>query len=96
MIVDKAKVTNCCVYLGFVIGIEDDSFGLWMNALATSLHKFVMAFSIGVDLVCSQVTSDVSITILLKCETLSTCRHQQRFTISTHLYLVLRGQLGQQ
>ena len=57
MIVDKAKVTNCCVYLGFVIGIENDSFGLWMNALATSLHKFVMAFSIGVDLVSSQVTS---------------------------------------
>ena len=42
---------------GFVIGIEDDSFGLWMNALATSLHKFVMAFSIGVDLVSSQVKS---------------------------------------
>ena len=94
--IDILYIIYSCVYLGFVIGIEDDSFGLWMNALATSLHKFVMAFSIGVDLVCSQVTSDVSITILLKCGTLSTCRHQQRFTISTHLYLVLRGQLGQQ
>ena len=64
---DILYIIYSCVYLGLVIGIEDDSFGLWMNALATSLHKFVMAFSIGVDLVCSQVTSDVSITILLKC-----------------------------
>ena len=55
--IDILYIIYSCVYLGFVIGIEDDSFGLWMNALATSLHKFVMAFSIGVDLVCSQMMS---------------------------------------
>ena len=44
---------------------------LWMNALASSLHKFVMAFSIGQDLVCRLQPGDASTTILLK---FGTCR----------------------
>ena len=41
---------------GFVLGIEEDSAGVWMTAASTSLHKFVMAFSVGIELISNKVS----------------------------------------
>lgn len=41
---------------GITLGIEEDSAGVWLNAGATSLHKFVMAFAIGIELIANKVT----------------------------------------
>ena len=40
---------------GLALGIEGDTSGIWMNFGATAMHKFVIAFSVGVELVSSQV-----------------------------------------
>ena len=40
---------------GMTLGLEDDSIGIWMSFLAISLHKFVIAFSVGVELLASEV-----------------------------------------
>ena len=40
---------------GMTLGLEDDDSGIWMSFLAVSLHKFVIAFSVGVELLASEV-----------------------------------------
>ena len=40
---------------GFTLGLEDDVSGVWLNAAATSLHKFVMAFVVGIELISNKV-----------------------------------------
>ncbi len=40
---------------GLALGIEDSTNGIWMNFGATAMHKFVIAFSVGVELLAAQV-----------------------------------------
>ena len=40
---------------GMTIGLEDESTDVWMSFLAVSLHKFVIAFSVGVELLAAEV-----------------------------------------
>jgi len=40
---------------GLALAIEQSNFGIWMNFGATALHKFVIAFSVGVELLSSKV-----------------------------------------
>lgn len=40
---------------GLALALERESAGVWLNTGATSLHKFVIAFSLGVELVASEV-----------------------------------------
>ena len=40
---------------GMTLGLEDDAEGVWMSFLAISLHKFVIAFSVGIELLASEV-----------------------------------------
>lgn len=42
---------------GMTLGLEEDSEGVWMSFLAISLHKFVIAFSVGVELLAAEVNS---------------------------------------
>jgi hypothetical protein len=43
---------------GLALGIEEDNSGIWMNFGATAMHKFVIAFSVGVELVSAQVCAN--------------------------------------
>ena len=40
---------------GMTLGLEEDDTGIWMSFLAISLHKFVIAFSVGVELLAAEV-----------------------------------------
>ena len=40
---------------GMTIGLERDGTEVWMSFLAVSLHKFVIAFSVGVELLAAEV-----------------------------------------
>ena len=40
---------------GMTLGLEKDGSGIWMSFLAISSHKFVIAFSVGVELLASEV-----------------------------------------
>ena len=40
---------------GMTIGLEKDGTDVWMSFLAVSLHKFVIAFSVGVELLAAEV-----------------------------------------
>ena len=46
---------NLFLISGFTLGLEDDVSGVWLNAAATSLHKFVMAFVVGIELISNKV-----------------------------------------
>ncbi|TRY70500.1 hypothetical protein TCAL_02363 [Tigriopus californicus] len=50
---------------GLALSYESDETGIWMNFGALALHKFVIAFSIGVELMTSQVPRVQSIIYLL-------------------------------
>jgi len=41
---------------GFALGLSSDSGSIWMNAAATATHKFVISFSIGVELISNKVS----------------------------------------
>ena len=43
------------VIAGLTLGLEKDSAGVWINFAAIAMHKFVIAFSVGVELVTSRV-----------------------------------------
>ena len=43
------------VIAGLTLGLEKETSGVWINFGAIALHKFVIAFSVGVELVISQV-----------------------------------------
>ena len=43
------------VIAGLTLGLEKETAGVWINFGAIALHKFVIAFSVGVELVTSQV-----------------------------------------
>ena len=40
---------------GMTLGLEDDSSGIWTSFAAISMHKFVIAFSVGVELLAAEV-----------------------------------------
>ena len=40
---------------GMTIGLEKDGTDVWMSFLAVSMHKFVIAFSVGVELLAAEV-----------------------------------------
>ena len=44
------------VIAGLTLGLEKETSGVWINFGAIALHKFVIAFSVGVELVTSQVS----------------------------------------
>ena len=44
------------VIAGLTLGLEKEISGVWINFGALALHKFVIAFSVGVELVTSQVS----------------------------------------
>lgn len=41
---------------GLTLGLENDSAGVWINFGAIAMHKFVIVFSVGVELVTSGVS----------------------------------------
>jgi hypothetical protein len=43
------------VISGLTLGLETEASGVWINFGAIAMHKFVIAFSVGVELVSSQV-----------------------------------------
>ena len=59
----KTHKTNRCAraqespfFAGFALALATDSAGVWMNTLATALHKFVISFSVGVELIANKVS----------------------------------------
>ena len=44
------------VMAGLTLGLENESAGVWINFGAIAMHKFVIAFSVGVELVTSRVS----------------------------------------
>eukprot|EP00090_Calanus_glacialis_P001792 TRINITY_DN11320_c0_g1_i2.p1 TRINITY_DN11320_c0_g1~~TRINITY_DN11320_c0_g1_i2.p1 ORF type:complete len:166 (-),score=24.11 TRINITY_DN11320_c0_g1_i2:6-431(-) len=44
---------------GFALSLEPESSGVWMNAGATALHKFVISFSVGVELISNKASLSV-------------------------------------
>ena len=43
------------IVAGLALGLETDISGVWLNTGATALHKFVIAFSVGVELITNKV-----------------------------------------
>jgi len=41
---------------GLALSLEEESAGVWMNTGATALHKFVISFSVGVELISNKVS----------------------------------------
>jgi len=41
---------------GLALSLEDEVAGVWLNTGATSLHKFVIAFSVGVELISNKLS----------------------------------------
>eukprot|EP00091_Calanus_sinicus_P015433 TRINITY_DN33687_c0_g1_i1.p1 TRINITY_DN33687_c0_g1~~TRINITY_DN33687_c0_g1_i1.p1 ORF type:complete len:193 (-),score=13.50 TRINITY_DN33687_c0_g1_i1:22-525(-) len=44
---------------GFALSLESESSGVWMTAAATALHKFVISFSVGVELISNKASLTV-------------------------------------
>ena len=40
---------------GLTLGLEEEASGVWINLAAIASHKFVIAFSVGVEMVSSKV-----------------------------------------
>ena len=51
-----ASLSFHSVMAGLTLGLEDESGGVWINFGAIAMHKFVIAFSVGVELVTSRVS----------------------------------------
>ena len=51
-----ASLSFHSVIAGLTLGLEKETSGVWINFGAIALHKFVIAFSVGVELVTSQVS----------------------------------------
>ena len=51
-----ASLSFHSVIAGLTLGLEKETSGVWINFGAIALHKFVIAFSVGVELVISQVS----------------------------------------
>ena len=43
---------------GLALSLESEAEGVWLNTGATALHKFVISFSVGVELIANKVVSD--------------------------------------
>jgi len=41
---------------GLALALEDEASGVWLNTGATALHKFVISFSVGMELVSNKVS----------------------------------------
>ena len=50
---------------GLVMGLEETNAGVWMNFGALALHKFVIAFILGVDLMSNKVNKTKQLTVHL-------------------------------
>jgi hypothetical protein len=62
----KFSLTTLALNLGFALGMEGESSGVWMNAAATALHKFVISFSVGVELISNKVRITLENRIFIK------------------------------
>ena len=51
-----ASLSFHSVIAGLALGLEEDEGGVWINFTAIAMHKFVIAFSVGVELVTSGVS----------------------------------------
>ena len=71
---------------GMTLGIEDDSAGVWLNAVATSLHKFVLAFTIGVELISNKVQLCLQVARFIK--------YPQVSMLVYHIYTLIFGFAG--
>ena len=43
---------------GLALGLEEDDSGVWMSFAAVAMHKFVIAFSVGVELLAAEVSKN--------------------------------------
>ena len=50
---------------GLTLGLEEEASGVWINLAAIASHKFVIAFSVGVEMVSSKVYATIYIYIFL-------------------------------
>ena len=48
---------------GLTLGLEEEASGVWINLAAIASHKFVIAFSVGVEMVSSKVCNYVYISL---------------------------------
>ena len=44
------------VLAGLTLGLAEDAYAVWINFGAIAMHKFVIAFSVGVELIISRVS----------------------------------------
>ena len=51
-----ASLSFHSVIAGLTLGLEKETSGVWINFGAIAMHKFVIAFSVGVELVTSRVS----------------------------------------
>ena len=51
-----ASLSFHSVMAGLTLGLENESAGVWINFGAIAMHKFVIAFSVGVELITSRVS----------------------------------------
>eukprot|EP00093_Oithona_nana_P001951 01951.XXX_8277_9475_1 [CDS] Oithona nana genome sequencing. len=51
-----ASLSFHSVMAGLTLGLENESGGVWINFGAIAMHKFVIAFSVGVELITSRAT----------------------------------------
>ena len=65
---DKKCLTTLAINLGFALSLEPESSGVWMNAGAIALHKFVISFSVGVELISNKVSITLENRISIKME----------------------------
>ena len=48
---------------GLTLGLEEEASGVWINLAAIASHKFVIAFSVGVEMVSSKVCHYIYISL---------------------------------
>ena len=51
-----ASLSFHSVIAGLTLGLEKETSGVWINFAAIAMHKFVIAFSVGIELVTSRVS----------------------------------------
>ena len=51
-----ASLSFHSVIAGLTLGLEKETSGVWINFGAIAMHKFVIAFSVGIELVTSRVS----------------------------------------
>ena len=52
----KQTFTTLSLFSGLALSLESESAGVWLNTGVTALHKFVISFSVGVELISNKVS----------------------------------------